>query len=88
MQRSKFSAEQITKILAELNTGISAVQLGRKHGVSDKTISNWKRKYSGMVISDVKKMRELQDENARLKRIVANQALDLEGYKIILEKKW
>ncbi len=88
MQRSKFSAEQITKILAEHTAGVSAVDLGRKYGVSDKTIGNWRKKYSGMVESDVKKMRELAEENAKLKRIVANQALDIEGYKIILEKKW
>lgn len=88
MQKSKFSSEQITKILAELAAGISAVELGRKHGVSDKTISNWKKKYSGMVENDVRKMRELADENGKLKRIVANQALDIEGYKILLEKKW
>ncbi|MBN9500902.1 MAG: transposase, partial [Armatimonadetes bacterium] len=75
MKKSRFSEEQIVRILQEASSGqISQAELCRKHGISQNTFYLWKRKYSGMETDDVRRLKELEAENAALKRIVANQA--------------
>jgi putative transposase len=87
MKESKFSEEQIVRILQEGQSGqITQAELCRKHGISQGTYYVWKRKYSGMETDDVKRLRELEAENAALKRIVANQALELEATGKLLRK--
>lgn len=87
MKKSKFSEEQIVKILQESATGqISQAELCRKHGISPNTFYLWKRKYAGMETEDVRRLKELESENAALKRIVANQALELEATGKLLRK--
>ena len=75
-------------MLKEGQAGVSTAELSRKHGVSDFTIYKWKAKYTGMEVSDVRKMRQLEEENRRLKQMVANQALDIEALKAINSKNW
>lgn len=87
MKKSKFSEDQIVRILQEGQSGqISQAELCRKHGISQGTYYVWKRKYSGMETDDVKRLRELEAENAALKRIVANQALELDATARLLRK--
>ena len=75
--RTKYSEEKIIKILNEVEAGAKVLETCRKYGISDATYYNWKSKYSGMQVSDVKKMKELESENQKLKRLVADQALDI-----------
>lgn len=87
MKKSRFSEEQIVRILQEGAAGqISQAELCRKHGISQNTFYLWKRKYSGMETDDVRRLKELEAENAALKRIVANQALELEATGKLLRK--
>ena len=87
MKKSKFSEEQIVKILQEAVAGqMSQADLCRKHGISPNTFYLWKRKYAGMETEDVRRLKELEAENAALKRIVANQALELEATGKLLRK--
>jgi putative transposase len=87
MKKSRFSEEQIVKILQESLTGqMSQAELCRKHGVSQNTFYWWKRKYADMETDDVRRLRELEAESAALKRIVANQALELEATGKLLQK--
>ena len=88
MAKKRYTEEQIIAVLKEAESGASTAELSRKHGVSDATIYKWKSKYSGMEVSDVRKMRQLEDENRRLKQMVANQALDIEALKAINSKNW
>lgn len=88
MKKSRFTDEQITQILAEARAGIPTKDLCRKHGISQKTFYTWRSKYGGMVSSDVKRMKALEEENAKLKRIVADQAVDIVALKDVLSKKW
>jgi putative transposase len=87
MKKSKFSEEQIVKILQEAAAGqMSQAELCRKHSISQNTFYLWKRKYSGMETDDVRRLKELEAENAALKRIVANQALELDATGKLLRK--
>lgn len=87
MKKSKFSEEQIVKILQEAAAGqFSQAELCRKHGISQNTFYLWKRKYAGMETDDVRRLKELEAENAALKRIVANQALELDATGKLLRK--
>lgn len=87
MKKSKFSEEQIVKILQEAAAGQSSqAELCRKHGISQNTFYLWKRKYAGMETDDVRRLKELEAENAALKRIVANQALELDATGKLLRK--
>ena len=86
--KRRFSEEQIIRILQEAEAGTKVIDLCRKHGISDATYYNWKAKYGGMNISDMKKLKVLEDENRRLKRIVADQALDIQALKAVVEKKF
>ncbi len=88
MRKRRFTEEQIHEILKESEAGISTGELCRKYGISKNTFYNWRSKYSGMELSDLKKMRELEDENNKLKKLVADQALDIQALKAVLSKKW
>jgi putative transposase len=71
MKRSRFTEEQIIGVLKEHQAGLSATELCRKHGISDATFYNWRSKYGGMEISEAKRLKQLEDENAKLKRLLA-----------------
>lgn len=88
MKQSRFTAEQITKILEEAKPYGASVEVARKYGVTKSTLYAWKKKYGEMPATDVRRMRDLEHENSKLKRIVADQALDLVAYKEIASKKW
>lgn len=75
MRKSQFTEEQITSILAEYRAGVSQTELARKYGVTSKTVSNWNAKFGNMQSSDVRKLKQLEEENGKLKRIVADQAV-------------
>lgn len=87
MKTSKFSPEQIAKILKDYDNGISSEELCRVNGISRQTFYKWRSKYSGMESGDLKRLKQLEEENAKLKRMYANLALDLEAAKYIIEKK-
>lgn len=88
MKRSRFTDEQIIKILEEGKSGLAIEEVCRKHGIAKPTYYSWKAKFGGMVVSDVQKLRTLEAENSRLKRLVADQALDIVALKDVLSKKW
>lgn len=86
--KRRFREEQIIAVLREAESGTPVKDLCRRVGVSTVTFYKWKSKYAGMEISEVRRMRLLEDENARLKKIVAQQALDIDAPKVVLSKKW
>jgi putative transposase len=88
MPRKRYSEEQIATILKENEAGISAVELSRRYGVSSNTFYKWKNKFGGMEVSDMRRQRQLEDENRRLKHIVADLTLDIRALKAINEKNW
>ena len=86
MRKSKFTDEQIIAILAEQERGMATADVCRRHGVSSATFYKWKAKYAGLTVSELKRLRSLEDENRRLKHIVAQQALDNWALKELLGK--
>ena len=86
MRRSRFKEEQITQVLAEYRAGVTPQELGRKYGVSTHTISNWNNRYGTMGSSEVRRLKSLEEENGRLKRIVAQQALELDAAKDVIKR--
>lgn len=88
MKKSRFSEEQIIGILKEHQAGLSAADLCRKHGVSDATFYKWRAKYGGMEVSDAKKLRALEAENAKLKKLLAEQMMDVATLKEMLGKNF
>ena len=88
MKRSRFSEEQIIGILKEHQAGLGAKELCRKHGVSDATFYKWRSKYGGMEVSDAKKLKALEVENAKLKKLLAEQMMDVSTLKEILGKNF
>lgn len=88
MERKRFSEEQIIGVLKESEAGLKLPDLLRKHGISAGTFYRWKAKYGGMDVSDAKRLKGLEDENRRLKRLVADQALDIQLLKEISSIKW
>lgn len=88
MKRSKFSEEQIIGILTEHEAGASCADLCRKHAMSEETFYNWKAKFGGMTVPDAKRLKTLEDENARPKKSLAEQMLDAAAMNELLSKKW
>jgi putative transposase len=88
MKRSKYTEEQIVRILKESEAGISVTELCRKYGISDATYYNWKAKFGGMELSDVRRLKQLEEENRRLKTIVADLTLDNQALKAVVGKNF
>jgi putative transposase len=88
MKPSRFKEEQIIRILKENEAGTTAKELCRRHGISASTFFNWRAKFGGMEVSDARRLKMLEDENRKLKRIVADQALDIVMLKDVNLKKW
>ena len=88
MKRLRFSEEQIIGVLKEAEAGAKTGDLARRHGISEATIYNWKAKYGGLEVSEAKRLRSLEDENAKLKRLLADAMLDASVLKDLLAKKW
>ena len=88
MKRSRFTEEQIIGILREQEAGVPVADLCRKHGVSSPTFYKWKAKYGGLDVSEARRLKALEDENAKLKRMLADAMLDNVALKDLLGKKW
>jgi putative transposase len=87
-RKSKFTDEQIIRALKEVDAGAKPAEVCRKLGVSENTLYRWKAKFGGMDVSDAKKLKQLEDENKKLKQLVAEQLLDNQMLKAVLAKKW
>lgn len=88
MKGKRYSEEKIISILKEHESGIPVADLCRRHGVSEQSIYGWKTKFGGMEVSDAKRLRDLEDENRRVKRMVAELSLDTQMPEDVLAKKW
>ena len=88
MKRIRFTEEQIIAVLHEHEAGAKTADLARKHGISETTLYNWKAKYGDMDVSDAKRLRSLEDENRKLKKLLAESMLDQAALKELLTKKW
>lgn len=88
MKRRRYSEEKIISILKEHEAGASVPDLSRRHGIVENTIYRWKSKYGGMEVSEAKRLRELESENAKLKKLLAEAELDKAALKELVEGKW
>ena len=88
MRRSQFTDEQILAIVKEGEAGRKVADLVRTHGITEQTYYRWKSKYGGMELSELQRLKQLEDENRRLKHIVAEQTLDIQALKAVVAKKW
>jgi putative transposase len=88
MKRVRFTEEQIIGVLKEHEAGAKTANLARKPGVSEATLYNWKAKYGGLDVSEAKRLKQLEDENAKLKKLLAEQMLDAAALRELLAKKW
>jgi putative transposase len=88
MKRSRYTEEQIIGILKEIEAGVKVAEACRKYGMSQWTLYSWRKKYQGMSVSDAKRLKALEEENRRLKQIVANLTLDNTALKDVLSKNW
>jgi putative transposase len=88
MQGKRFKEEQIIAVLKEAEAGVGIQELCRKYGMSDCTFYNWKAKYGGLTVNETRRMKLLEDENRRLKHIVAEQALELQALKAVVSKNF
>jgi putative transposase len=86
MRGKRFKEDRIIAVLKEAEAGVSVQELCRKYGMSDGTFYNWKAKYGGLTVSEAQRLRTLEDENRRLKHIVAEQALDIQALKFVVSK--
>jgi putative transposase len=86
MKRARFSEEQIIAVLKEAEGGAKVTELCRRHGISDATFYTWRSRYGGLEVAEMRRLRQLEEENRRLKAIVADQALDLRALKDVLAK--
>ena len=88
MRKSRFTEAQIVGVLHEHEAGAKIAELCRRHGLTETTFHRWKRKYGGLQVNEAKRLKALEDENRQLKRIVADQALNLQVVKDLLGKQW
>lgn len=88
MKQKRYSEEQIIKILKEAETGIPVVELCRKHGISDVSFYTWRRKYGGMEVQEARRLRQLEEENRKLKKLLADTMLEKAALEDVLQKKW
>jgi putative transposase len=88
MKAKRFSEEQIIAVLREAEAGGKTKELCRRHGISEATYYNWKAKYAGMTVSEVRRLKELEAENSKLKRLLADAELDKAALKDLLGRKW
>jgi putative transposase len=88
MRKSRFTEEQIVQALQEWDAGAKVGDLVRRLGVTEQTLYRWKKKYGGLQVSEAKRLKALEEENRQLKRLVADQALNLQVVKDLLGKKW
>jgi putative transposase len=88
VQKKKYTEEQIIAVLKEGEAGASVSELSRKYGMSDASYYNWKAKYAGLTVSELKRLKALEEENRRLKQIVGEQALDIRALKELLSKNF
>jgi putative transposase len=88
MKRKRFTEEHIIAVLREHDAGAKTADLARKHGISEATLYNWKAKYGGMDVPDAKRLRSLEEENRKLKKLLAESMLDQAALKELLTKKW
>jgi putative transposase len=88
MKKKRFSEEQIIGVLKEAEAGAKTKELCRQHGISDQTFYNWKAKYGGMTVSEARRLKALEQENSRLKRLLAEAELDKAALKDLLSRKW
>ena len=88
MKKSRYKEEQIIAVLKEVDAGAKLQDVVRRLGISEQTYYRWKAKYGGMEVNDAKKLKALEDENRRLKQMVADLSLDMQALKAVLAKKW
>ena len=88
MKQSRFTEEQIIGVLKEGEAGVAVQEISRKHGICEQTYYRWKAKYGGLEVSEARRLRSLEEENRRLKQMVAEQALDIQALQAVLGKKF
>ena len=88
MKRKRFAQEEIVKILQEAESGVKVGDLVRRHGITEQTFYRWRSKYGGLQVNEAKRLKELEEENRRLKKVLADTLLDKEMLKEVLAKKW
>lgn len=88
MRKSRFTEQQIISILKQAEAGEPISKLARHHGITETTFYRWKKKYGGMEVSEAKRLKQLEEENRRLKRVVADQALNIQVLNDLLGKEW
>lgn len=88
MRKKRFSEEQIVKVLKEADSGINVIDVVRKHGISEQTFYRWRRKYGGLAVGEAARLKQVEQENARLKKLLAERDLEVEVLKEVAAKNW